>query len=271
MVAPGTLLGSFLGTRLGADLSGFGAPAPFDPSQLAPFAWWRGDTTDTATNFDWLDKSGNGHILRQATAADKPTIVTPAEIGGQAALRFDGVSDFLASTEAAPIWTFLHAPGASGCEMHSVCVPRALPANGYFHTTQQGGQPFHLLLTADGGTTIYDRFQLLIARNDGSTVVNVTTVPVLAIGAPVRLGVALIDDGGPNEYEIFVNAASMLTAGGLNFGTNAPANTLTLCKRPGMLTQYMQLDYAELIVFNRELLVAERAQLNAYFVARYGL
>jgi hypothetical protein len=243
-------------------------PPPFDPNMLSPFAWWRGDTTDTATNFDWIDKSGNGHILRQATVADKPTIVTPAEVGGEPALRFDGTSDFLASTEAASTWTFLHAPGASGCEVHFVAIPRALLANAYFYTTQQSANPFQLLLTAGASN---DAVRLLVTNNAGATVIDVSTVPVMAVAAPIRIAAALIDNGGGNEYEILVDGASMVTAGGLTFGTNNPAQTLHLCKRPGFLTQYAQLDYVEKIVFNRLLNSGERAALNAYFVARYGL
>lgn len=268
MVAPGTELGKVLGKQLGTDLSGFGAAAPFDPSQLAPFAWWRGDLTDTATNFDWLDQSGNNHTLRQATAADKPTIVTPAELDGQSALRFDGSSDFLASTEAAATWNFLHNPGANGCEVHAVCVPRALLANAYFLTTQQSANPYYLLLSAGASN---DAVRLLIANNAGAAALDVTTVPVMAVDAPVRVATAMVDDGGGNEYEVFINGSSMLTAGGLTFGSNNPVQTLHLCKRPGMLTQYAQLDYAELLIFNRRLSGAERTNLNAYFVARYGL
>lgn len=268
MVAPGTRLGTSLGKLLGADLSGFGAPAPFDPSQLAPFAWYRGDTTDTATNFDWTDRSGNGHTLRQATAADKPTIVTPAEIGGQSALRFDGTSDFLASIEAASTWTFLHAPGGSGCEVHAVCIPRALNANAYFLTTQQSANPYYLLLSAGASN---DAVRLLVANNAGAAAIDVTTVPVMAVASPIRVATALIDDGGANEYEVFVNGSSMLTAGGITFGSNNPLQPLTLCKRPGLASNYAQLDYAELLVFARRLSAGERANLNAYFVARYVL
>jgi hypothetical protein len=241
---------------------------PFDPIMLSPFAWWRGDLTDTATNFDWLDKSGNGHTLRQATAADKPTIVTPAEIASRSALRFDGTSDFLASTEAASTWTFLHAPGAGGAEVHAVCVPRALNANAYFLTTQQSANPYYLLLS--GGAS-NDAVRLLIANNAGAAAVDVTTVPVMAVASPIRVATALIDDSGGNEYEVFVNGGSLLTAGGITFGSNNPLQTLTLCKRPGLLSNYAQLDYAELVIFNRRLSAGERSSLNAYFVSRYGL
>lgn len=254
--------------RRADDVGGPIAPPAFSPLQLGPFAWYRGDSTDTATNFDWLDLSGNGHTLRQATAADKPTIVTPAELNGQSALRFDGVSDFLASIEAASTWTFLHAPGAGGCEVHLVCVPRALLANGYFLTTQQSANPYYLLLSGGGSN---DAVRLLVANNVGAAALDVTTVPVMAIGSGIRVATAMIDDGGGNEYEVFVNGSSMLTAGGITFGSNNPIQTLHLCKRPGMLTQYAQLDIAEVFIRDTRLSAGERAQLNAYFVARYAL
>jgi len=268
MVAPGKALGTFLGRRLGTDLSGFGAPPPFDPSQLAPFAWWRGDLTDTATNFDWLDKSGNGHILRQATGADKPTIVTPAEIAGQSALRFDGTSDFLASIEAASTWTFLHAPGAGGSEVYLVGIPRALLANAYFLNTQVAANPYYLLLSAGASN---DAVRLLIANNAGAATLDVTTVPVMAVNTPIRINTAIDDDGDTNEYEVFVNGASMLTAGGVTYGSNAPAATLTLCRRTTLLTQYNQIDLAEVLVFARRLSTTERTNLDNYAKARYGL
>jgi hypothetical protein len=241
---------------------------PFDPISLSPFAWWRGDTTDTATDFDWLDKSGNGHTLRQATAADKPTIVTPAEIGGEPALRFDGVSDFLASTEAAATWNLLHNPGATGCEVYDVVIPRALLANAYFSTTQQSANPFYLSLSTGGSN---DAYRILITRNDGSTVIDANAAAALAVDTPVRLCTALIDDGSASEYEIRVNNVSGASGGGLSFGTSNPVQTLHLCKRPGMLTQYNQVDYVERLIFDRLLSASERNSLDAYFVARYAL
>lgn len=243
-------------------------PPPFSPADLLPHSWYRADTTDTATNFDWLDKSGNGHTLRQATAADKPTIVTPAEIGGESALRFDGTSDFLSSTEAAATWTFLHVPGAAGSEVHEVVIPRALLANHYYSTTQQSANPFFLTLSAGAGN---DGFRLLVTRNDGSTVIDANVAAALAVDTPVRLATCLIDDGSASEYEIMVDGVVGASGGGLSFGTNAPAQTLHLCKRPGFLTQYNQTDYVERVVFDRKLTAGERSDLNAYFVARYGL
>lgn len=243
-------------------------PGPFTPASLLPFAWYRGDTTDTATNFDWTDKSGNGHTLRQATAADKPTIVTPAEIAGQSALRFDGTSDYLQSIDPASTWTFMHAPGASGCEVHSVVIPRALLANAYFYNTQVAANPYHLFLSAGGSN---DAVRLLIANNAGAAALDVTTVPVMAVNTPIRLANYIIDDGSGNEYEIFKDGASLATAGGITFGTNNPAATLTLCRRTTLLSQYAQLDYAEMVIMNRKLTGTERTNLDNYFKTRYGL
>ena len=60
------------------------APAPFSPLDIADLEAWYRETYASGT---WVDLSGKGRDLTQATAGSRPTQVARA---GQAALSFDG-------------------------------------------------------------------------------------------------------------------------------------------------------------------------------------
>lgn len=114
-----------VGTLLGAQ-SAPAAAGAFDPLSLGPAAWWKQDTLSALSDGDpvgtWVDSSGNGRDLTQATAGKKPTYKT-AIVNGLAVVRFDGVDDAMhtaAFTLNQPLHYFLAVklvtdPGGTDC------------------------------------------------------------------------------------------------------------------------------------------------------------
>lgn len=243
--------------------SSTGVSAPFDPDSTTPFSRYRGDSTDTATNFDWTDLTGNGRTLRQATAADKPTIVQPAEIGGMDALRFDGTSDFLASIAAASDYTFMH--NGTGCSGMTLIIPRnALVAHDSILETYTGGAntAFRVLF---GVTATTARF--LVTDNAGAFAVDANITSAFAVDTPVLLSWFYLEGNSP-EYSVRVDNGTP-TTGSATWGTNAPAAPLNVGRRANG-TGFGQFDIAELFIWNRLITPTENANMVAYFTGRYG-
>lgn len=245
---------------------GFGAPfgggaAPFDPASLLPYAWWRSDNVDTATNFDWLDKSGNGRVQRQSTAGLKPA-VTAAVVDGKPALRFDGVDDFLLSTAPATDWTYLH--DGTGCETWSFVVPRALTASSLLWATYSSG--------ANPGAWLQwpvDVVRMLGFTDIGGFSFDLLSPATLVVGTPVLIRASYLE-GAATECQLFIN--NTLAASGASLlapGSGPPPVTLNQGRRP-IGANYAQVDYVEEFRFNRVLTALQRSNLyTRYFRSRY--
>lgn len=236
---------------------------PFNPLTLSPFAWWRGDTTDTATNFDMLDRSGNGHTLRQATAADKPTIVQPSEIGGADAVRFDGSTDFLASTEAAATWAFMS--NGLGCDYWILLIPRTVSAGLSIVDSYTSGAntAFRILF---GGTASTAR--LVINDNAGAAAVDASLASSFVVATPILLRAFTLEGGSP-EFHWNKNNSGSPATGTATFGANNPAATFNMGRRANG-TAFANFDMADSFVFNRVLSAGEATSLYGYFTSRYG-
>lgn len=80
--------------------------ALFTPADIVTTAWFDADDSSTisiATGVSlWLDKSGNGYHVTQATTANQPLVI-PAGMNGRAVIRFDGSNDQLDSPASFPI------------------------------------------------------------------------------------------------------------------------------------------------------------------------
>lgn len=234
-----------------------------DPLLLTPFAAYRGDVANTATNFDWTDRTGNGHTLRQATGADKPSIVTPSEIRNQSALRFDGVSDYLAAIDAASNYTF--TVNGSGVSVYALIIPRtALVAGESIVDTYTSGAntSFRLLFGATASTA-----RVQVMNNAGAFAVDALAASAFAVGTPVLISLLMQDNASP-EYDLRANNVPAAT-GSATFGTNAPPAALNVGRRANG-TAFGEFDIAELVIFNRLVTPGENAILCGYFQKRYG-
>lgn len=251
-----------MGNR-GLSGSGGSVEIPDAPLLLEAFAAYRGDVTDTATNFDWTDRTGNDHTLREATALNKPTIVTPSEIGGMQALRGDGTNTRLVSIDGTSVYNFLNQGPA---ESHAVIIPRgALTAGRYIYDTQNANPCFAALF--GGGTS--NQLRTLNFNNAGGAVYDVLAANAFSLNTPVRIShVYRGDTGVTPEYASRINNVVGQSGDAGAPGTNN-AGALHLFQR-GNGTARAQIDFAELVLFDRELTDIERNVLDAYFIARYG-
>jgi hypothetical protein len=85
----------------------------FNPRQVGGLRLWL-DATDPAGNgtqpanassvSSWVDKSGNGNTVTQATGANQPTYRTNV-LNGKPVVRFDGVNDLMGKSSASSLGT----------------------------------------------------------------------------------------------------------------------------------------------------------------------
>jgi hypothetical protein len=245
--------------------SRFVPSGPFDPLSLSPFAWWRGDSTDTATNFDLLDRSGNNHRLRQAAASPTlmPTIVQPAEIGGLDAIRFDGVDDYLASIDAAATWAFTN--NGLGADMWLMVIPRTVSAGlSIVDNYTAGAQTAFRIIF--GGTASTAR--LVVNDNAGANAVDANLVSSFVVATPILLRATLLEGGSP-EYSWNKDNGGSPATGTATFGANNPAATLNMGRRANG-TAFANFDFVDGFAFDRVLTAGEATSLYGYFTDLYG-
>jgi hypothetical protein len=86
-----------------------GAPSSaFTPANYGPVEQWQSHTTLSGTNLSpwgtWADSSGNGRTFTVSTAGYRPLLYNNWR-GTNSALKFDGVDDYLRSTNATGVST----------------------------------------------------------------------------------------------------------------------------------------------------------------------
>jgi hypothetical protein len=89
----------------------------------------------------WADRSGNGHDVSQATAANRPTFQT-AEQGGNGVVRFDGSNDVLTRNEIS-----IGSPVAATVIVYA---KRATASTGEFLTFVEVPEYWRLLFSTTG-------------------------------------------------------------------------------------------------------------------------
>lgn len=241
-------------------INGSGNPVAWAPKLLprsmANIQWWmdasQGVYTDAgvtlATNGQtvqqWNDQSGNARHGTQATAADKPLIITGA-INGKPVLRFDGVSDYLAFDGAFLVGT-----------PYTILVVTQITNN----------QSDNFFVGGDGGTANIDlrfgfsntsTFRLAQGSNALSVAETASGVPDMYLGSlntttgrVIRKnGTLLTSDGVTNTIATFTNS---------NIGKKGTGN-------------FFRGDIAEIIVYNKELVLAEREMAQCYLSRKYAI
>ncbi len=246
----------------GIDLNGIN-PASGDPINLGALVDIRGDNTDTTTNFDALDRTGNGHTFRQATAADKPTIVTVVEANNQLGFRLDGVSDFLASINTAAFWQFIS--NGNGFTNYSVVVPRALPAGGaQLHSNYTVGAQTGIQIGCQTASLVFNVFE-----NIGAFSVTMNESTVFTIGQCTSIVTSYTEGAAPNEWGGWIgNHLLQQGNSALAPGTNTPAATMNLGRRANG-TGFWQVDVLQSSWWNRALTNEEKVKLAIYTLNRY--
>lgn len=177
------------------------APA-FSPTDLTGlYAWWDADDASTFTAgwsspyiSQWSDKSGNGHHLVQAIAADQPKRLAN-QMNGKTTVVFDVLQQYMDANPAD--WKFLHH-GTDYYNIFCVLKPNQPSSSSRAWATTAGiyygyeGFMGYLNREIDGGTTID------AAYGDYNSNA-VSSALLLAANSDIELARAIVVSGRPSS------------------------------------------------------------------------
>jgi hypothetical protein len=209
----------------------------------------------------WADQSGSGNDFTQDTAYARPALVAGAGPRGTNVLHFDGVDDVLRNPAqivagtSVTIFTVMavREPG----------YPWVLGETNFCNTLDNVPRRLFYEGHPGGGVTGPDFFDVAEdCSNDERASfpgINDTQFKVLTITGSDRI----------YNVRVFVNgAAATMAPTGANLEVRfSPGNTLGYVY--GTPDDYAVVDFAEFIVYDRELNQAERESVEAYLMGRY--
>jgi len=195
--------------------------------------WLSADTgvvTENGFVKEWMDRSGNNNHAAQANANKQPLLINPIpEINNNAALRFDGVDDFVEFGELNAIRTvFMVLKHASG----SSAVPQSIMG----HATK-----YDFLGFAD--TLLFNYYWLNQGIKDGTVTI----------------------DGEPEAYDKICKPRDFSI---LEIVSKAPLSAQYLSNDRN-IGGYWQGDYAEILLYDVVLDSAQRANVELYLRKKY--
>lgn len=270
MATLGTDLAVNTATALGTDLEGSALPAVPTTNLLAG---WRADlgyTIDTGVS-QWLDWH-NSHPLVQSTASAQPSYqASVAALNGKPALRFDGVNDYLASSESSATWKLLS--DGSGHHVFVVSVSRlakpsadgardALLATTDF-TNAIGFVMTEIPSTSTLGTQVY---------NGATFLFGTTSIASVWAQDTARWVEAMYVEGrAVNECNLDTSGGTVAATGNSAAAPSSsnPLGTLHVGCRVG-LNNFANHDIAEILIYSAEQTGASYTQIINYLNTRYG-
>lgn len=228
-------LGIGTGVGLGDDQQGT------DPSGLPGVVLWL--RADNATVSSWPDKSASANNASQATPGNQPSIITSAPLGNQASVRFNGSSSFMTLASAISTVGGANQPGS----VAAVIVNQQSSGTGSILTV--GG--FRLLNIIGGKWAYYSQ------QSDSGEVSALSTNTAYCL-----IATQISNANVPTWTNgTLLTLTSTVVAGGA-----APS---TIGANSNGVSQWGQVDIAELIVSNVAWSADQVAQLRAYFAGRY--
>ena len=233
---------------------------PWSPKALSPLAWFRSDlgvTLNGSTVSAWADQTGNGKHVTQATAGNQPTYSLAGGRGGRPKIT-SAASRFLQGSTADD-WTFLHS--GAGASIVLVSESRVTPTN-YLLGTQSSSGANRGMVLYWGGTLIAayagNGTNQLFTHNQAATASTlVKTVWTYASADTPDAGIS-VNFAAPTTANEGFTPSSSAPVGGLAIGTGVSGIFGT------------DTDFYEVIIFNRSITAAEKAQLQAYLTKVYG-
>ena len=252
-------------------------PAAFLPSDLDALFQWidlgSGVTLNGSDVSAITDRSGNGHNIEQTTPADQPLFVASAQ-NSLPGMEFDGVSEFMNSTEAASVWTLLH----SGSDYGIFCVFKTTDAN--------PDTSFNIFSTSSDATTergigvIYDD-RLASARNDmiryriyngnfGVPLIAAEANDSFPANAYQVMGLEYDDTNTPNGEILLDNVSQATDNKAGSPSANVPAATLQVGRRANG-TSFAKITVLEWIICNTVTSAADKTKIQNYFDTKYAI
>jgi len=215
--------------------------------------WLRADigvTESVGVVSGWRDYSNNGNDALQASAANQPTVVSN-QVGGQPVVRFDGTNDFLNIADAASLkpeklTMYIVGKQSSGGTSGAVLFKSdsTTYANGYGVVREGSANAFGFYV------------------NSNATTKSTGTIPAnnyfLAQTSYDKVRATMMVNGQsftPVTYNVaFTHSVQPLKIGG-----------------SGAATYSFGGDIAEVLMFDRQLSLAEQASVEKYLSTRYGI
>jgi hypothetical protein len=215
-------------------------------------AWYKADSisgSDGDPVSAWVDSSGNGHDVAQATAIRQPTLQTN-ELNSKPVVRFDGANDIISDGDISDL-------DVGTGDIWMACLFKSNDNSALQNIFEKGDTSYGLRVLANGnlqmvmGSTTFAPFQ-----NSGNWS---RTEFVLMTASRVS-----------NTNTGFINGSAADTTGTTDNGSISNANVLDIGSRTigaGVMTG----DIAELLLGGSTLSTADRQKIEGYLAHRYGL
>jgi hypothetical protein len=231
-----------------ANVAGTPGGAGTIPSSIStgPIGWWSADTitgspADGTAIASWNDQAGTPHALAQATGSKQPKIKTGV-LNSKAAVRFDGVDDYLATS------AFSQAQPLTATIVYKyVGLGSRISGNGYILT---GGM-------------------LMVGQKDSSA-----TQTLWSFGSAEMDYVAAVNADKWGIVTVQMNGASSLfRLNGTQVATGNTGSTgLSLVSVGGDTTGNLtRIDVAEIVVFGSALSGANMLEVERWLATKYAL
>lgn len=198
----------------------------------------------------WKDKSATGANVTQAIAASRPTL-TANQVGGRAALRFDGSNDTLSSAAG-----YTAQNSLSGLTRIVV-----------FSSTNQVGWVSRVFDGGGNGLVMNGSFRIHADNNNFSSF-----LPAGSVGSAMPVGI---------YSALYANSAASLRQNGAGVVANSTTGTIPATTAAGSPTlhigsniganQFLNGPIAEYIIYSRALSVGELTAVEAFLKKKWGL
>jgi hypothetical protein len=247
-----------------------------DPTSIADLKAWF-DGSDSASMIlsgssvsQWNDKSGNGFNAAQATAANKPTLVSSV-LNGKSIVRFDGSNDFL---------SFGSSQIFDDTLGYTVVTVFKCTATGFAKTVFEAnaGNSRWLRYDVAIGDTSYG--DVSVSTNNGDA--NVRTGAILSTSSFAKLVVTYNGSGNttPGNYVVAKNNTIVASYAAVKEDTNVTplAGSAFVAGTANKIGIYgdgssnpFQGDIAEIMLYNRKLTDSELSSLTAYLKGKWDI
>ena len=217
--------------------------------------WFKADagtntTTNAAAISTWIDQSGQGKNVTQATAANRPLFVSNG-INFNPSIDYDGSNDYLVNTTI----------GITGGNktFFAVSTPQTLPAS----TVGIIGAGTSLNETQFG----YENAKLNMYENVGNTATATTAtttgVPMLSTGMESSNALSFFNNGTANGTGTYTSTPTSVrfTVGSHTVGTNASPT----------YKNYWDGYISEVIMYDAAVSTIEKEEVESYLAIKYGL
>ncbi len=233
----------------------------FNVLELAPLVWFDASDPDTITSSgglvsQWDDKSGNGYDVTQGSAVNQPTLINNT-------ISFDGSNDYLFRSES-----FMYS------ENQTVIAFMVLSSSGddfdrilCERSTSDPDSEYNLIRT---GSTSQGTRGAFIIVNDAGTSTGVTNLSGTGFFDNSK-HVYMVEDDLSN----FTASKDGIYESSVAY--SRPTTPITLnrfaigARVSGVSSGYAEIDVNEIIIFQRDLTLSQKSEINTHLLNKWGV